>query len=197
MHKRQAVFAVLLLFATPFCLSQTPSPAAKSTTAPRPDSDTFVNNVYTNSYFGLSFSLGDGWERATRPSDMRGSFNLLVAARNSANHPYEGVQLTADDASEYHPRPNLQQWSQNFAQHAKDSKQMQLLKDMYPVEYAGQSFYSMKYKQMVQGRSFYGYVVVTEYKGFFLYWTFIALSEENLETNVDSLRTLSFQNPRK
>jgi hypothetical protein len=68
----------------------------------------------------------------------------------------------------------------------------ELLRDAYAVDCGGRRCYRADYKENYSGGSLYRSFVATELKGFLLSWSFVANSQENLNTMVDSLHQISF-----
>ena len=194
---RHARLAAVLLLAAPYLFSQTPSGKTPNTAELKADAGTFVNNVYTNAYLKFSYTApGEGWslppQRAkTEQSELPGQFQLLRVVRQTDTQR-QLIQMRADDASFYHPRLTLEAWFKGALHSVTSHKEIQLVKDSYSVEYAGQPFYRADYKQNYGGILVYGSILGTEYNGFMLNWTFVATSEAALKELVESLRTLSF-----
>lgn len=197
-HARLAAFLLLVAASLP---SQTPSSKPTQTAQLKPDTGTFVNNIYTNPYIGFSYSApGDGWtsvpqDAKAKQAELPGQFQLLYAFAGTDTR-LQILQLRADDASFYHPRITLEAWFKGEIHHVAGLKEIQITRDTYSVEYAREHFYRADYKQNYVGLALYGAILGTEHNGFMLNWIFLANSEEALKELVDSLGTLSFMHTR-
>ncbi len=140
---RHARLATFLLLVAASLLSQAPSSKTTKTAQLKPDTGTFVNNVYTNPYLGFSYTApGEGWtlslqDAKTEQSELPGQFQLLRAVTRR-----QVLQLRADDASFYQPRITLEVWFKNALHHVAGQKGIQIIKDSYAVEYARTAFLS-------------------------------------------------------
>jgi hypothetical protein len=199
---RHARLAVFLLLVAASLLSQTPSSKTTKTAQLKPDSGTFVNNTYTNPYIGFSYTApGEGWaspprDAKTEQSELPGQFQVGRLVRVTDTR-MQLVQMRADDASFYHPAITLEVWFKKALHPVASSKEIQMIKDAYPAEYAGQHFYRADYKQNYAGHLFYGSILGAEHNGFMLNWTFLSTSEETLKELVESLSSLSFAHDQK
>ena len=193
------LLVLLWLTAGPL-LSQ--NPTGNGTKAPplKPDSGTLEKGVYTNAFFGFSYRPGDGWfvnEEALQSDKARGpkpprTYYLLIADRRTNKPIRERILLIADDSSAYQSAMTLEKWVGRMAHALVKGSQTELLRDTYSVEYAGQHFYRVDYKENWSGGALYKAFTANEYKGFFLSWTFVANSKERLDKMVQSLDTLAF-----
>jgi hypothetical protein len=194
---RPARLVPYLLLVAASLLSQTPSSKTTQNAQQKPDTGTFVNNIYTNPYLGFSYTApGEGWtltpqDAKTEQAELPGQFQLLRIVMKTGTR-VQLIQLRADDGSFYHPPITLEVWFKKVVQHVWSNKELQPIKDAYGVEYAGQHFYRADYKQNYGGLVFYGSILGTEHNGFMLNWIFITTSEETLKELVGSLDTLSF-----
>jgi len=201
MSVRHAWLVVFLVLVAAPLLAQTSSSETTKTAQLKPDTGTFANNIYKNPYIGFSYTApGEGWilppeDAKAKSSELPGQFQLLLVFTQTS--PLQLVQLRADDASFYHPPTSLEVWFKSAVRHVASDKRIEIIKDPYPVEYAGQRFYRADYKQNYGGQPFHGSILGTEHSGFKLNWVFLASSEDTLKTLVDSLGTLSFTHSRK
>jgi hypothetical protein len=171
----------------------------------RPDGGTFVNGVYKNGYFGFSYVLGEGWSlnddlmQAGRVQALRmpGSFSLLIADRQTGKPRREQMLLSAEDMASFKAPVKLEALVQKMARALVKAKEVELTRDAYAVDYAGESFFRADFKESYSGGALYKAFLANEYEGFLFSWMFVADSEERLNQIVNSLNSLSFTDGHK
>jgi len=199
MHGRSIRFLALFWFIAATLLSQDSSSGATKIPPLTPDSGTFEKGVYTNVFFHVSYTPGADWflneeqleanKQAPKPP---GLYFLLVADRRTETPIRERILLMAEDTSKYHSVITLENFVRKMAHALVRGSQMELTRDAYPEEFAGQHFYRTDYKENWSGGTLYKTFTAFEHKGFFLCWTFAATSKERLDGMVNSLGTLAF-----
>jgi TonB family protein len=167
------------------------------------DRGTIKNGTYSNSCFGLSFSIPQGWEVSTMPGLESGKalhlpgggLGLLMIARHREktfgdqivmNAKYDGknsaltVQSLVNATAE--------------AQVSADRQERRMVREAFAVEYAGKQFYRADYKQSFSnGSALFTALVYTKFGEYLIGVTVTASSPEALDDAADSLRALSLQ----
>ena len=68
-----------------------------------------------------------------------------------------------------------------------------ILRDVYRLTAAGQELLRIDYQKTEQGRIVYESFVCLRRKGFFVSWTFVSLSPDEVNQIADSVKTASFR----
>jgi TonB family protein len=175
------------------------SEAAVST--PGPENGTVVGNTYANEFLGFWFPIPDGWlvnresagvEREGQAKRLPGGgLELIVIDRRTAKPARNRIVISAVDASGYSSA--TQAFVSDFVRAPIDKTGGEVLREAFPVDFAGQHFFRADYKQALKSSAQWGAFVCTKFNGYFLGWTFVAGSPEDLEDAVNSLRRLSFR----
>jgi hypothetical protein len=199
MRSRTVILMFLSMsFATPGICQDHPQHAARPIGL-RPDGGTFIAGVYKNGYFGFSFALGEGWftnddllQAGRVAQHKQGQFLLLMADRHAGKPVRENMLLTADDTTLFKSQVKLDDWVRKLAGVLVKKGGMELTRDAYAVDFAGNHFYRADLKESYAGRADYKSYLANEYDGFLFTWEFQADSEERLNQIVNSLNTLTF-----
>jgi TonB family protein len=168
---------------------------------PGPEYGTVVNNIYANEFLGFRFPIPDGWEvnsetvgaeregEATRTPG--GGLELLIVDQHNARSFRNRIVVTALDASV--TTLTTQEYVAKMVGVLVSRDGRKLVHESTQVELAGKSFIRSDYKQPVPGGELAEAFVCTKFSGYFLGWTFVAGSPEELEGLVRSLQQLSFR----
>jgi TonB family protein len=175
------------------------SEAAVST--PGPENGTVVGNTYANEFLGFWFPIPDGWlvnrERAGAEREGQakrlpgGGLELLVVDRHTTKPARNRIVISAVDASGHSSA--TQAFVSDFVRAPIDKTGGEVLREAFPVDFAGQHFFRADYRQVLKSSAQWGAFVCTKFNGYFLGWTFVAGSPEDLEDTVNSLQRLSFR----
>jgi len=176
------------------------SGAAVST--PGPENGTIVSNTYANEFLGFWFPIPDGWQvnRASVGAEREGQakrlpgggLELLIVDRRTARPARNRIVISAVDATGYSSA--IEAFVSDFVRAPINETGGEVLREASPVDFAGQHFFRADYKQVLKNGVQWGAFVCTKVSGYFIGWTFIAGSPEELEDIVNSLQRLSFRN---
>ena len=167
---------------------------------PGPESGTIFNNTYTNEFLGFSFPIPDGWQvnrdgvAAGREGEAKqlpgGGLELLVVDRETGKPFRNRILVLALDADGL--STTIQSFVSQIVRGQINDTGGEIVREPFPVDFAGQHFFRADYKQVFNGGTQSGAFVCTKFRGYFLGWTFVAGSPEELEGFVKSLQRLSF-----
>jgi TonB family protein len=168
---------------------------------PGPEGGTIVSNTYANEFLGFWFPIPDGWDinreivGAEREGEAKqtagGGLELLVVDQHTARPFRNRIVVTALDTTGMSLTTQEYVSKMVGVQIARDGRK--LVRDSTDVELAGKHFFRADYKQPVPGGALAEAFVCTKFNGYFLGWTFVAGSAEELEELVNSLQRLSFR----
>jgi TonB family protein len=172
---------------------------------PAPEHGTIVGTTYANESLGFSFPIPDGWQinrdtvGAEREGEAErtpgGGLELLVIDQHLARPFRNRIVVTALDATltSLTTKENVSKIV--GVQVARDGRK--LVSDATEVEIAGKQFYRSDYAQPVPGGTLAEAFVCTKFRQYYLGWTFVAGSPEELEGIINSLQRLSFRDESK
>src|SRR5258708_1856395 len=165
---------------------------------PGPEDGTIVSNTYANEFLGFWFPIPDGWQinrgsgGAEREGEAKrlpgGGLELLILDHWVVKSRRNRIVVSAVDATGYSSA--IQAFVSDFVRAPIDETGGEVLREAFPVDFAGQHFFRADYKQALKSSAQWGAFVCTKFNGYFLGWTFVAGSPEDLEDAVNSLRRL-------
>jgi TonB family protein len=168
---------------------------------PGPERGTIVSNTYANEFLGFWFPIPDRWQvnresvGADREGEAKritgGGLELLVIDRGDRKHGGSRIVISAMDATGY--SAGTPAFASNFVRGPIGATGGEVLREALPVDFAGQHFFRGDYRQDFKGGSQWGAFVCTKFNGYFIGWTFVTDSAEELEGLVNSLQRLSFR----
>jgi TonB family protein len=181
-------------------LARAQRPDGTSST-PEPEHGIIVSNTYANEFLGFWFPIPDGWQvnresaGAGREGEAKritgGGLELLVIDRGDRKHGGSRIVISAMDATGY--SAGTPAFASSFVRGPIGATGGEVLREALPVDFAGQHFFRGDYRQDFKGGSQWGAFVCTKFNGYFIGWTFVTYSAEELESLVDSLHGLSFR----
>ncbi len=188
-------FILIAIMASAAALAQQPGNSSPNT--PGPERGGVVNSTYTNEFLGFSFPIPNGWQvnrdKAVElnAGGLRGFVLLIIEEPTGASYRNRIVTSAVDASS-------LTATTQHFVSVFVNAEKNQhvdweLLRDPYPVDFAGKHFFREDYKESSAERVLYKAFVCTKFRGYFLGWTLAAWSSSALEESVSSLQRISFQ----
>lgn len=184
----------------------TPRQASSPSATPQ-ETGSIDSGVYRNSYFGLTYSLPEGWYADTRifkerlpqgSSDpAKRTFVLFSANEFAPGMPglkfNPDVVLMADNASAY--RHTVITTGKDYlpivTREMVVSLHNELIQQGAEINIGGHSFYRADYKRPLG----YQAVVCTVWKGYVLVWMFVGQTTAQLDELVKSMQSISFQTP--
>src|SRR5216683_7521480 len=191
--------AVVFCLVSAFLLAQHHPREAPKSSQLRPDDGKLTGNVYSNTYFGFSYPLGDGWfaneeimQANSLTFQMPGRFYLLTADRHTGGPNRERILMIAEDAAAYRPRITVKKFALKVVHAQAKNPTIEVIHEAYAVDYAGKHFYRSDYRENYSGGSLHKAFVATEWKGYLLSWVFVADSEKRVTDLVNSLQGLLF-----
>jgi len=190
-------FVIVVLFA-PLACAQV---AGTVINKPGPEQGAIVSNIYANEFLGFSFPIPDGWEvnreilGTEREGEAKrtpgGGLELLVVDQHTAKPFRNRIVVSALDATSM--SATTQEYVSKFAKVQVNRDGRELVRDAFDVELAGKHFFRADYKQPIPGGALAEAFVCTKFRGYFIGWTFVAGSPEELEGLVNSLQRLAFR----
>lgn len=176
---------------------------ANSASAPRYDTGTIANGIYSNDCLGFSIAIPPGWDLSKEQGDTEttkvgthmpgGSIDLLTLDRHEAPAMANRIVLIAQHASRFDGT------ALDFVARAvhqfvdADPFRYELLQESSPVGYGGQQFYRADYKQKLQnGREMYLSYVFTKFRKYLLGEILMSGSAAALNEAANSLQHISF-----
>lgn len=155
-----------------------------------------VDGTYRNPYFDLVFPLPEGFYDATH--ELQGSkplsqtFLLLVADRHTEHAVRDRILLYADDARYYRPSMSALQYLQKLTQAEVSLPGVVVRKKPAVLELNGEHYVRSDYSRTEAGITLYNSMIVGKVHGYWLLWTFVSASNEDLEHNIASLGRISY-----
>jgi len=190
-------FAVVLLV----CFSaQAQQSNESSSSSPVPDNGRIIRSAYVNEFLGFSYPIPEGWQIDNKTANNDGKVKavlfpgggliLLIIDRHMGEPLFSRILLSALDGRSM--SVDTQGFVSKFvlAQLGRDG--MELVRDAFPVDFAGKHFFREDYKESSTMGVLYKTFVCTTFRGYFLGWTLAAASLPELEEAVKSLQHISF-----
>ena len=111
--KRLSLLVVLPCAATSLVNCQQPT---KSSTTPKPDEGSFVQNTCRNDFFGFSYALPREWQESSVVPAIfpAGAYYLFIGDRNTGHSLLNRVMVIADPKSESGPGVSTQEYLSAF-----------------------------------------------------------------------------------
>lgn len=188
---------VLLFFIAIFAHGQQPVP----TVPPRFDVGTIDAGFYINHCLGFSYPIPEGWEINSQalgtPSGVAkqqpgGDLILLIADQHTKRPVFNRMVLTATNASAL--KFDTAEFVSRFVHaQAKDDPSLKILKEAYAVDFAGKQFFRSDFTDQHSGAILYKAFLSTRFRGYFLGWTIVAGTTDELDSAAQSLQKIVFQ----
>lgn len=168
--------------------------------APEYENGSLANNSYSNECFGFSIPIPDGWQSNPVSPDGRakhlpGGGIALLVVRQPQPAPATGntIILTARDTMGSAPTVKEFVSATVHSQVNADKEHRELLRDAFPVDYAGQHFFRAEYKLSTNGQQIFSGFAYTKFRGYYIGATLVAGSAEGLEESAKALNHISFR----
>lgn len=175
-------------------------PATQPPAAPTYDAGVFAHDTYTNECMGISFPVPSGWlaksQGISGPAKAihlpGGGLNLLMIEKPNPGTFGNLITLFATPATE--PTGS----ARDFVTHAIETQikhnpqNNQLVRETFPVEYAGKNFFRADFKTNMPRASFRS-LVFTRFRDYYIGEMIEAASTEELDRAADSLKKISFR----
>jgi hypothetical protein len=187
-----------LILATGFVFAQ--QPAGKQPAAPTYDAGFFANNTYTNECMGISFTMPSGWLAKRQGFDgpskaihlPGGGLNLLMIEQPKQGTFGNTITLYAAPATEATGS------AKDFVTHAvqtqvtRSPQNNELVRDTFPVDYAGKHFFRADYKTS-KPRATLRSLIFTRFRDYYIGEMVEVGNTAELDSAIDSLKNISFR----
>ena len=185
---------VLLCAATPLVSH---SQSTKSSTAPKPDSGSFVQNTYRNDFFGFSYTLpGECHKSRVAPAALpSGAYYLFIGDRDTGHSLLNRVMVIADSESENSPGVSTQEYLSAFIRAQVRNANAEVIHAPSSFVSGKNNFYRADYKRVENGITVYSSIVCTKRNSYWLSWNFVTPSQRDLDDAVNTLQHISFDYP--
>jgi hypothetical protein len=185
---------VLLCVTTPLVNCQQ---STKSSTTPKPDDGSFVQNTYRNDFFGLSYALPRDWRKSSvvRTALPPGAYYLFIGDRNTGHSLLNRVMVIADPKSESGPGVSTQEYLSAFIRAQVRSANAEVIREPSSFASGENSFYRADYKRLENGIMVYSSTVCIERNSYWLSWNFVTPSQRDLDDAANTLQHISFDHP--
>jgi len=186
---------LLLLCAATLLVSCTQS--TKSSTAPKPDSGSFVQNIYRNDFFGFSYTLPGEWHKSrVAPAALPlGAYYLFIGDRDTGHSLLNRVMVIADPESENSPGVSTQEYLSAYIRAQVRNASAEVIREPSSFVSGENNFYRADYKWLENGITVYSSMVCTTRNSYWLSWNFVAPSQRDLDDAVNTLKNISFHRP--
>ena len=185
---------VLLCAATPLVNYQQ---STRSSTTPKRDDGSFVQNTYRNDFFGFSYTLPGEWQksRVTPAALPSGAYYLFIGQRDTGHSPLSRVMVVADPESENQPGVSTQEYLSAYIRAQVRNANAEVIREPSSFVSGKNNFYRADYKWVENGITVYSSMVCITRKGYWLSWNFVTPSQRDLEDAVNTLKNTSFDRP--
>jgi TonB family protein len=196
---RRRILAFALFLLTVSAWAQAPGPS----NPPRFDVGTIDAGFYINDCLGFSYPIPDGWQvnadalgtpPGTAKHESGGNLLLLVIDQHTKRPFFNRVVVSATNASA------MTFDTAGFVSHfvhaqtgGDNSGSRKILKEAYPVDFAGKHFYRSDYSDARTGATLYKAFLSTKFRGYFLGWTIVASAPEEVDAAVNTLQKMVFR----
>jgi hypothetical protein len=182
---------VLVCAATPLVDCQE---STKSSTTPKPDDGSFVQNTYRNDFLGFSYVLPGGWHKSrVAPAALPpGAYYLFIGDRDTGNSLLNRVLVVADPESKNRPGISTQEYLSAFIRAQVTNANAEVIRESSSFVSGGSDFYRADYKRAENGITTYSSMVCTKRNSYWLSWNFVTPSQQDLDDAVNTLQHISF-----
>jgi hypothetical protein len=194
MAMKRLSLLVLLCAATPLVSC---SQSSKSSTAPKPDSGSFVQNTYRNDFFGFSYTLPGEWHKSrVAPAALpSGAYYLFIGDRDTGHSLLNRVMVVADPESENRLELSTQEYLTAYIRAQVRNASAEVIWEPFSFVSGENNFYRADYKWMQNGITVYSAMVCAKRKSYWLSWNFVTPSQRDLDDAVNTLQHISFDRP--
>jgi hypothetical protein len=163
-----------------------------------------VNNTYQNDFLGFSYPIPEGWEvnsDAVNPQHPgegqavgQGGAILLILDRHKHLFYRNRIVLSAMDANML--TVDTQGFVTKMVSLEVTHGSKEILRASYQVDLAGKTFFREDYTETSLAFTGYKAFIATKFRDYFLGWTLVASSPDELSETATSLGRISFQEDR-
>jgi hypothetical protein len=187
--KRLSLFVVLVC-ATPLVNCQQ---STKSSTTPKPDDGSFVQNTYRNDFFGFSYVLPGDWHKSrVAPAALpSGAYYLFIGDRATGHSLSNRVMVVADPEQQPLGLPPQEYLSAYIRAQVRNAN-AEVIREPSSFVSGRSALYRADYKMAENGITIYSSMVCTKRNGYWLSWNFVTPSQHDLDDAVNTLEHISF-----
>jgi len=187
-------FFVLLCVASALLSCQR---STKGSATAKPDSGNFAQNTYRNDFFGFSYILPKEWHKSrVSPSPLPpGAYYLFIGDRYTDHPLLTRVMIVADPESSNRAGLSGKEYVSAFVRAEVNQSHAEITRQPSPISSGGNDFYRADYKFVSNGTTFYSSLSSIERKGYWLNWTFVAPSQQDLDDALITIQQISFDDP--
>lgn len=144
------LLVVLLCAATPVVNCQQ---STRSSTSPKLDDGSFVQNTYRNDFFGFSYTLPGEWQkgRVTPAALPSGAYYLFIGDRDTGHSPLNRVMVVADPESENQPGVSTQEYLSAYIRAQVRNANAEVIRAPSSFVSGKNNFYRADYKWVESG----------------------------------------------
>jgi hypothetical protein len=185
---------VLLCATTPLVSCQQ---STKSSSTPKPDDGSFVQNTYKNYFFGFSYPLPGEWHKSrVAPSPLpSGAYYLFIGDRNTGHSLLNRVMVVADPEGNNRAGLSGRDYLSAFIRAQVRQANAEVIREPSSFVLGGSDFYRADYKWVDNGTTIYSSMVCTKRSSYWLDWNFVTPSQRDLDDAVSMLQHVSFDHP--
>jgi hypothetical protein len=182
---------LLLSAAVPFVNCEQ---STKSSATPKPDEGSFVQNTYRNDFFGFTYSLSGEWHKSSAsPAPLpAGSYYLFIGDRHTGHPLMNRVIVIADVESNYRSIRSPGEYVSAIVRQQVTHANAEVTRQTSLFVAGAKHFDRADYKMVQDGTTLYKSLVGTNRNGYWLSWSFVAQSEQELDDVVNTLQHISF-----
>jgi hypothetical protein len=171
--------------------------STKSSTTPKPDDGSFVQNRYRNDFFGFSYTLPGEWHKSrVAPTGLpSGAYYLFIGDRDTGHSLLNRVMVVADAKSENQPGVSTQEYLSAYIRAHVRNANAEVIREPSSFVSGENTFYRADYKWVENGITVYSSMVCTTRKSYWLNWNFVTPSQRDLDDAVNTLKNIFFDRP--
>lgn len=193
--KRQSLLAMLLCAATPLVNCQE---STKSSSTPKPDDGSFAQNTYKSDFFGFSYALPREWHKSRLVPAAAlppGAYYLFIGDRDTGHSLLNRVQVIADPESHSRPGISTQEYLSVYIRAQVKIANAEVIRKPLSFVSGGSDFYRGDWKWVANGATVYSSMACTKRNSYWLSWSFVTPSQQDLDDAVKTLQNISFDRP--
>jgi len=171
--------------------------STKSSTTPKPNDGSFVQNTYRNDFFGFSYALPGEWHKSSvAPAALpSGAYYLFIGDRDTGHSLLNRVMVVADPESENRPGLSTQEYLSAYIRAQVRNANAEVIREPSSFVSGENSFYRADYKRVENGFTAYSSMLCTKRNSYWLSWNFVTPSQRDLDDAVNTLQHIAFDRP--
>ncbi len=171
--------------------------STKSSTTPKLNDGSFVQNTYRNDFFGFSYALPGEWHKSSvAPAALpSGAYYLFIGDRDTGHSLLNRVMVVADPESENRPGLSTQEYLSAYIRTQVRNANAEVIRKPSSFVSGENSFYRADYRRVENGITVYSSMVCTKRNSYWLSWNFVTPSQRDLDDAVNTLQHIAFDRP--